>query len=78
MPTYHVSKILTSHHHLTLAMKVVLFNVKVDILYSSYVVFKTLYVFLTYFIKYTKCIHYKIRYNDNFLNNDFNKLIIKH
>jgi hypothetical protein len=78
MPTYHVSKVPTSRRHLTLVMKVVLFNVEIDILCFSYIAFKILCVFSTYFIKYAKCVHYKIKCDDNFSRNDFNKLIIKY
>jgi hypothetical protein len=78
MSTYHVSKISTSHYHLTLVMKVILFNMKVDILCSSYIVFKTLYIFLTYSIKCVKCVYYEVKCDNNFFKNDFNKLIIKY
>jgi hypothetical protein len=78
MPTYYISKVPTSCHHLILIMKVVLFSIKVDISCFSYIVFKTLCVFSTYFIKCAKYIHHKIRYDGNFFKDDFNKLIMKY
>jgi len=43
-------------------------------LYSNYILADTLYIFSTQFPKYFKYIYYSRYYNENFSNNDFNKL----
>jgi hypothetical protein len=77
MPTHYISKILISHHHFILAIRVASFNVKVNMLYSSCVAFLTLYIFLAHFINYAKYIHKGICYDGNFSTIDFNRLIVK-
>jgi hypothetical protein len=77
MPTYRVSKVPSSRRRLALSTRVHLKGIEVDILYTLYATFRSLYLFSKASVKCLECVHRRVRCDGNFSSDDFDRLYAK-